>query len=91
MTMSLLSPKLPLIESDPAAANEIRAALTAAGSGRFNVEWVRQLSEGLERLRKRGIPAVLLALSRKYKNPPSGHSDRITPTNFRRADSPAKV
>ena len=56
-------PKILLIESDPVAANEIRAALAAAGGGSFDVEWVRQLSEGLERLSKKGIAAVLLALS----------------------------
>jgi len=55
--------KILLIESDPVAANEIRTALAAAGDGSFNVEWVRQLSEGLERLSKKGIAAVLLALS----------------------------
>jgi diguanylate cyclase (GGDEF)-like protein/PAS domain S-box-containing protein len=62
MTMPM-PPKILLIESDPAAADAIRAALTAAGGGSFDVEWVRQLSEGLERLSKRGIAAVLLALS----------------------------
>jgi diguanylate cyclase (GGDEF)-like protein/PAS domain S-box-containing protein len=63
MTMPMPPPKILLIESDPAAADAIRAALAAAGSGSFDVEWVRQLSEGLERLSKRGIAAVLLALS----------------------------
>src|SRR5882724_1229352 len=51
-----------LIENNP-AADKIRAALAAAGSGSFDVEWVRQLSEGLERLSKKGIDAVLLELS----------------------------
>jgi diguanylate cyclase (GGDEF)-like protein/PAS domain S-box-containing protein len=63
MTTNMLSPKILLIENDPALADEIRAALAAAGSGAFEVKWVRQLSEGLERLRKRGIDAVLLELS----------------------------
>src|SRR5713101_7670451 len=63
MTTPILSPKILLIESNPAAADKIRAALAAAGSGLFEVEWVRQLSEGLERLSKRGIDAVLLELS----------------------------
>src|ERR1700687_3985744 len=63
MTTPILPPKILLIESDPVAADEIRAALAAAGSGSFDVEWVRQLSEGIERLSKRGIAAVLLALS----------------------------
>jgi diguanylate cyclase (GGDEF)-like protein/PAS domain S-box-containing protein len=63
MTTSILPPKILLIENDPAAADKIRAALAAGGSGSFDVEWVRQLSEGLERLSKRGIDAVLLELS----------------------------
>src|SRR5216684_5797504 len=63
MTTPILSQKILLIESDPVAAKEIRAALAAATSGSFDVEWARQLSEGLERLSKRGIAAVLLALS----------------------------
>ena len=63
MTTLVLSPKILLIENDPAAADKIRAALTAAGSGSFEVEWVRQLSQGLARLTKGGIDAVLLELS----------------------------
>jgi len=63
MTTPILSPKILLIENDPAAADKIRAALTAAGSGSFDVEWVRQLSQGLARLTKGGIDAVLLELS----------------------------
>src|SRR6202022_407893 len=56
-------PKILLIENDPDAANEIHAALAGASSSSFDVEWVRQLSDGLVRLSKRGIDAVLLALS----------------------------
>src|ERR1700730_14692137 len=63
MTTSNLSPKILLIENDPAAADKIRAALDLASGGSFDVEWVRQLSEGLERLSKKGIDAVLLELS----------------------------
>src|SRR6266478_4202029 len=63
MTPPILPPKILLIESDPVAADEIRAALAAAGSGSFDVECVRLLSEGLDCLRKKGIAAVLLALS----------------------------
>src|ERR1700738_3645156 len=63
MTTPILPPKILLIESDPVAANEIRAALAATGSGSFDVEWVLQLSGGLERLSKKGIAAILLALS----------------------------
>jgi diguanylate cyclase (GGDEF)-like protein/PAS domain S-box-containing protein len=63
MTINILSPKILLIESDPVAADEIRAALGAPGGGSFDVEWVRQLSEGIEHLNKKGIAAVLLELS----------------------------
>src|SRR6202158_475314 len=63
MTTPILPPKILLIQNDPAAADKIRAALAAADSGSFDVEWVRQLSEGLARLSKRGIDAVLLELS----------------------------
>ena len=63
MTEPILLTKILLIEDDPAAADKIRAALAAADSGSFEVEWVRQLSEGLARLSKREIAAVLLQLS----------------------------
>src|ERR1700719_1194262 len=63
MTTAILPAKILLVENDPGAADKIRAALTAAGSGSFELEWVRQLSEGLERLSKKGIAAVLLGLS----------------------------
>jgi diguanylate cyclase (GGDEF)-like protein/PAS domain S-box-containing protein len=63
MATPILSPKILLIESDAVAAKEIRAALASAASGTFDVEWVGQLSEGLARLRKGGIDAVLLSLS----------------------------
>ena len=63
MTTAILPPKILLIENDPAAADKIRAALAAAGSGSFEAEWIRQLSEGLERLSKKDIDAVLLSLS----------------------------
>jgi diguanylate cyclase (GGDEF)-like protein/PAS domain S-box-containing protein len=63
MTTPILPPKILLIENDPAAADEIRAMLAPADGGSFDVEWVRQLSEGLARLSKRGIDAVLLDLS----------------------------
>jgi diguanylate cyclase (GGDEF)-like protein/PAS domain S-box-containing protein len=63
MTKTRGTPKILLIESDEAPANEVRAALAEAGSGSFEVEWVRKLSEGLERLSGKGIDAVLLELS----------------------------
>ena len=52
-----------LIQDNPAVAGQIGAALAAADAGSFEVEWVRQLSQGLERLSKKGIAAVLLDLS----------------------------
>src|SRR6266849_4555353 len=63
MTKSILPPKILLIENDPAGAVRIRAALVETSGGTFDVEWVRQLSEGLARLSKGGIDAVLLELS----------------------------
>src|SRR5229473_612282 len=63
MTTPTSARKILLIENDPAIADEIRAALAGAGSGAFDLEWVRQLSEGLARLSKKGIAAILLELS----------------------------
>jgi diguanylate cyclase (GGDEF)-like protein/PAS domain S-box-containing protein len=63
MTASIRSSRILLIENDPAAADKIRAALAAAGSGSFDLEWVRNLCEGLQLLSKKGIDAVLLELS----------------------------
>ncbi len=63
MTTNIPSQKILLVENDPVAANAIREALAAAGSGSFDVEWVRQLSEGLEHLSRKGIAAVLLELA----------------------------
>ena len=63
MISNIVSPNVLLIDNDPAAAGQIGAALGAAGAGAFEVEWVRALSEGLERLSQKGIDAVLLDLS----------------------------
>ena len=52
-----------LIQDNPAVAGQIGVALAAADAGSFEVEWVRQLSQGLERLSKKGIAAVLLDLT----------------------------
>jgi diguanylate cyclase (GGDEF)-like protein/PAS domain S-box-containing protein len=54
--------KLLLIEGDPADAKVIQAALADARYGPFDVESVRQLSDGYERLGKEGIGAVLVDL-----------------------------
>ena len=63
MTTPIPPPKILLVENDPGSADKIRAALAAAGSGAFDVEWVHQLSEGITRVREGGIDAVLLELS----------------------------
>jgi diguanylate cyclase (GGDEF)-like protein/PAS domain S-box-containing protein len=55
--------KILLIENDPAAADGIRLALSAAWCSSFEVEWVCRLSEGLARMDERGIDAILLALA----------------------------
>jgi len=54
--------KVLLIEGDPADAKVIQAALADARYGPFDVESVRQLSDGYERLGKEGIGAVLVDL-----------------------------
>jgi diguanylate cyclase (GGDEF)-like protein/PAS domain S-box-containing protein len=63
MPPPILAPKVLLIESDPVAANAILSALAEGSNSSFDVEWVQKLSEGLERLSKREIVVVLLALS----------------------------
>src|SRR6202158_1193296 len=63
MTKFILPPRILLIENDLAGADRIRAALAETSGGSFDVEWVRQLSEGLARLSRGGIDAVLLELS----------------------------
>jgi diguanylate cyclase (GGDEF)-like protein/PAS domain S-box-containing protein len=55
--------KILLIENDPAAAESICAVLAASGDNVFEVVSVRQLSEGLDHLSKKGIAAVLLELA----------------------------
>src|ERR1700690_1312971 len=51
-----------LIEDNPADATLVREALTDTRFGRFQIEWVRSLSDGLERLSRGGIDAVLADL-----------------------------
>jgi len=67
MKLTMITSNLPsrilLIKNDPSAAEEIRVALEVAEGGSFELEWVCQLSEGLERLSKKGIAAVLLELT----------------------------
>jgi diguanylate cyclase (GGDEF)-like protein/PAS domain S-box-containing protein len=63
MAPRIQSPKVLLIQDDPDAAKNICVELSSATGGTFEVEWVRNLSEGLERLSKNGIDAILLELS----------------------------
>ena len=52
-----------LIQNNPAVAGQIGVALAAGDAGSFEVEWARQLSQGLERMSRKGIAAILLDLS----------------------------
>ena len=54
--------KVLLIEDDPAVAGVIQEALADLSDSPFIVEWVRRLSDGLERVSRGGIAAVLLDL-----------------------------
>jgi len=51
-----------LIEDNPADAKLIQEALTDTRFGPFQIEWVKSLSDGLERLRKGRIEAILADL-----------------------------
>jgi len=63
LTIPFPAPRILLIGNHLAFADQIRAALAPANSGSFDVDCVSQLSEGLARLSKKGIAAVLLELS----------------------------
>ena len=52
--------RLLLIDGDPADAKIVREALADSRDGPFEVEWVTRLSDGLERVSRSGIRAVLL-------------------------------
>ena len=52
-----------LIEADADVAAEILAELNSATDERFLVEWVTELSSGIERLRNGGVGAVVLDLT----------------------------
>jgi diguanylate cyclase (GGDEF)-like protein/PAS domain S-box-containing protein len=54
--------RLLLIGHDPADAKVVREALANAKDDPFHVEWVTQLSDGLERLSRNGIAVVLIDL-----------------------------
>jgi diguanylate cyclase (GGDEF)-like protein/PAS domain S-box-containing protein len=52
-----------LIEDNPGDAKLVQRALTHARFGPFQIEWVENLSAGVERLAKGGIAAVITDLS----------------------------
>jgi diguanylate cyclase (GGDEF)-like protein/PAS domain S-box-containing protein len=52
--------RLLLIDGDPGDAKVVREALADSKDGPFEVEWVTRLSDGLERVSRSGIRAVLL-------------------------------
>jgi diguanylate cyclase (GGDEF)-like protein/PAS domain S-box-containing protein len=54
--------KLLLIEDNPADAKLVREALAVSRFGSFQIEWVESLADGLERLSRGGIDAVLADL-----------------------------
>jgi diguanylate cyclase (GGDEF)-like protein/PAS domain S-box-containing protein len=54
--------KVLLIEDDATDARLIRGALADARGGPFDVEWVRKLSDGIERLRAEKVGAVFTDL-----------------------------
>ncbi len=62
MNAAFLPVKILLIENDLAAAEAIRAAFAASGADAFDVQWVRELSAGSERLKTKGIAAALIEL-----------------------------
>ena len=63
MTTSPRSYRILLISNNSIVANSICAALSATGDHEFEVECVHRLTEGVERLCKKGIVAVLLDLN----------------------------
>ncbi len=52
-----------LIGDDPGTEKLVRGALAASEVGSFELESVRSLSRGLERLREKGVAAILLELA----------------------------
>src|SRR3981189_2178122 len=61
--MNHSSDNLLLIEDNSDDAALVQIALTNTRFGPFQIEWVKNLSDGLERLRRGGIEAVLTDLS----------------------------
>jgi len=63
ISMSVAPTTVLLVEDDPADARLIQDALAGTGNSPFRVEWVRQLSDALERLSGEGFEVILLDLS----------------------------
>lgn len=61
--MTALTPHRVLVIENGKWSEEIRSVLAAATSFSLEMEWVRLLSDGLVRLEKAGIAAILLSLS----------------------------
>src|SRR3984893_6769558 len=63
--MTTLAPrtKILLIGNNQPVADSVVAVLAATTDGSFDVQCVRQLSEGLDRLNEKGIDAILLDLA----------------------------
>jgi diguanylate cyclase (GGDEF)-like protein/PAS domain S-box-containing protein len=60
--MTLSNGNLLLIDNDPCHAKALEETMTASAGGPSNVEWVRTLSGGLERLAHKGVWAIFLNL-----------------------------
>jgi PAS domain S-box-containing protein len=54
--------KILLVEDNSGDARLVREMLARTGDGRFDIEWVTRLGDGLERLGRGGIDVVLLDL-----------------------------
>jgi PAS domain S-box-containing protein len=63
MTTTIPRAKVLLIHDDPIAADNIRTAIAASNGDALEVEWVRQVHDGLALISEKGIAAVLLSLS----------------------------
>jgi diguanylate cyclase (GGDEF)-like protein/PAS domain S-box-containing protein len=63
MNANGVSPKILLITSDRSSVDQIRAVLATEGGVSFDVEWVRQLSEGIACLNEQTFAAVVFDLS----------------------------
>ena len=63
--MTLVTPRpirVLLLKEDPEDLEELRGSLARARGGHVDLEWVGELTSGLERLSQGGIDAVLLDL-----------------------------